>query len=53
MFDETVATQAMASAFTFETSPDWEVNLDNTIQYTMGWRMEGIDPRIANHPFFA
>lgn len=38
-----------AHAYKFETSPDWEVNLDNTIQYSMGWRMQERDPMIANH----
>lgn len=41
-----------AHAFTFETGPEWRVNLDNTVQYTMGWRAEGRDQRIGNDPFF-
>jgi hypothetical protein len=41
-----------AHAFNFETGPDWRVNLDNTLQYTMGWRAEGRDQRIGNDPFF-
>lgn len=42
-----------AHAYKFETSSDWEVNLDNSVQYTAGWRMQPIDTRISNHPFFA
>lgn len=42
-----------ACAFKFETAPEWEVNLDNSIQYTMGWRAQDQDPKIANHLFFS
>ena len=38
-----------AHAFSFDTSPDWKVNLDNTVQYTAGWRMQKRDPALANH----
>ncbi|CAG4884783.1 Anaerobic dehydrogenases, typically selenocysteine-containing [Georgfuchsia toluolica] len=42
-----------ANAFQFETDPDWVVNFDNSIQYTMGWRAQGLDPNIGNHFAFA
>jgi len=55
------AAAAMASAcatgtawgYTFDTSPDWRVNLDATLQHTMGWRTESRNDKIGNHPFFA
>lgn len=42
-----------ARAFTFDTGPDWAVNLDNSVQYTMGWRMQKINPLIGNDLFFS
>lgn len=42
----------VAQAYKFDTGPEWDVNLDNTVQYTMGWRAKDIDPRIGNHLFF-
>ncbi|WP_186300324.1 DUF1302 domain-containing protein [Denitromonas ohlonensis] len=44
---------ATASAFTFDTSPEWRVNLDNSVQYTLGARMQSRDNRLGNHPFYA
>jgi len=44
---------ASAHAFSFDTPPDWRVNLDNSVQYTAGWRMQDRDDKIGNHPFFA
>ncbi|MCK9284132.1 MAG: DUF1302 domain-containing protein [Rhodocyclaceae bacterium] len=46
-------TAATAHAFKFETAPDWEVNLDNSIAYSMGWRMQEQDSRILNHTIFS
>lgn len=43
----------VAQAYQFETSPDWVVNLDNSIQYTVGWRAQDIDPRIGNQLFMS
>jgi len=42
-----------AQAYRFETGTDWDVNLDNSIQYTIGWRAQSMDQEIANHPFYA
>lgn len=42
-----------ARAFTFDTGPDWAVNLDNSVQYTLGWRMQKINPLIGNDLFFS
>jgi len=39
-------------AYQFETDPDFVVNLDNSLQYTLGWRAQNIDPKIGNHLFF-
>lgn len=39
-----------AHAYKFDTDPDWAVTLDNSLQYTMGWRVEGPDDRVANDP---
>ncbi|MDB5597899.1 MAG: hypothetical protein JWM36_4860, partial [Hyphomicrobiales bacterium] len=34
-------------------SPDWDVNLDASVQYTTGWRAQKRDDYLGNHPFFA
>lgn len=34
-------------------NPDWDVDLDASIQYTTGWRAQHRDDYIGNHPFFA
>jgi len=39
-------------AVQLDTGPDWRVNLDNTVQYTIGVRAKDIDPNIGNHLFF-
>lgn len=44
---------ASAHAFTFDTPPEWTVNLDNSIQYTVGTRMQSRDDKLGNHPFYA
>ncbi len=45
----TALTAGVAHAYKFETSPEWDVNLDNTVVYAAGWRMQERDPAIANH----
>ena len=32
---------------------DWDMNLDTSLQYTLGVRAQGRDDKIGNHPFFA
>jgi hypothetical protein len=41
-----------AHAYKFNTSPDWDVNWDNTFSYNLGMRTQGIDPMIGNNPQF-
>lgn len=48
-----VAISGAAHAFTFDTGPDWDVNLDNSIMYNLGWRAQKRNNSIGNHPFFA
>ncbi len=48
-----LAISAGAHAYRFDTDPDWQVNLDTSLQYTLGWRGQGRDNNIGNHPFFA
>ena len=53
-----LAALSMASAPTyaarlFENSPDWDVHLDTSIQYTLGARADDRAAGIAGHPFFA
>ena len=38
-----------AHAVKLNTSPEWDVNFDNTVVYAAGWRVQGRDPAIANH----
>jgi hypothetical protein len=40
-----------AKAHTFNTSPDWDVELDTNIAYSLGMRAQGQNPMIANNPF--
>jgi len=42
-----------AQAFKFDTGPDWAVNADNSLQYTLGWRMQKLNPLIGNQLFFS
>jgi hypothetical protein len=42
-----------AQAFKVDTSPEWDVNFDNSIQYTAGWRAQNMDPKIGNHLFMS
>jgi hypothetical protein len=48
-----VGVVSQAQAFTLTKGGEWDVSLDTTIQYSMGWRAEGRDNAIGNHPFFA
>ena len=41
-----------AYALKLDTSSDWDMNFDNSVQWTMGWRAQKQDPKIANHPVF-
>ena len=40
-------------AHKFETDGDWAINLDTSLQYTLGVRAQQRDDKIGNHPFFA
>lgn len=51
-FVSTIWSAGPAFAYKFETAPEWDVNFDNTVQYTVGWRMQDPDSKIANHPAF-
>lgn len=42
-----------AHAFKIDTSPDWEMTIDNSIMYNAGWRAQSMEPRIGNHLFMA
>ena len=42
-----------AQAYKFETGGDFELNLDTSLQYTLGVRAQERDDKIGNHPFFA
>lgn len=37
-----------AQAYQFQTDPDWAVNFDNNIQYSIGWRAKDLDSRAGN-----
>jgi hypothetical protein len=39
-----------AGAYTFNTSPDWNVQLDTNLAYTLGLRAQHMDNRIGNNP---
>jgi hypothetical protein len=39
-----------AMAYTFSTSPDWDVELDTNLSYSLGIRTQGINPLIGNNP---
>jgi hypothetical protein len=41
-----------ASAYKIEVGDDWDLRLDNSIQYTMGWRAQEMQSKIGNGPFF-
>ena len=44
---------APAGAANLVSNNNWDVSLDTTLQYTNGWRQEGRDAGIGNHPFYA
>ena len=44
---------SVANAYKFKTNRDWDVVLDNTLQYTLGFRAQDINNRIGNSPFNA
>lgn len=41
-----------AEAYQFNTGSDWAVNLDNSIAYNIGMRVQSVDPLIGNNPNF-
>ncbi len=41
-----------AQAYKFDAGPDWTFNLDNSITYNIGMRVQSIDPRLGNNPNF-
>ena len=43
----------VAQAHKFETGGHWDINLDTSLQYTLGVRAQQRDDKIGNHPFFA
>jgi Protein of unknown function (DUF1302) len=47
-----LGTAGVAHAHKFETDGEWDLNLDTSLQYTLGVRAQDQDPGIANHPFF-
>lgn len=42
-----------AHAEKLQTGGDWDLNLDSSLQYTLGVRAQQRDDKIGNHPFFA
>ncbi|MDB5972812.1 MAG: hypothetical protein JWQ90_5262 [Hydrocarboniphaga sp.] len=40
----------IAHAYKFNTGPDWTINLDTSVQYTIGMRMDGRNADIGNNP---
>ncbi|NDZ17744.1 hypothetical protein C7T35_31970 [Variovorax sp. WS11] len=42
-----------ANAVKLDAGPDWAVNLDTSLQYTLGTRAQSRNNNIGNHPFFA
>lgn len=41
---------APAMAFKIDAGSDWSLNLDNSITYNIGMRVQSIDPRLGNNP---
>src|SRR6516165_4662567 len=37
-------------AYTFNTSPDWDIELDTNLAYTLGFRADKRDGKLANNP---
>ncbi|MCX4149966.1 MULTISPECIES: DUF1302 domain-containing protein [Paraburkholderia] len=48
-----MATTGVAHAYKFTTPPEWDLNLDTSLQYTVGMRAQGRDSNIGNGPFYA
>jgi len=42
-----------AHAYKFQTDGDWDLNLDTSLQYTLGVRAQERNDNIGNHPFYA
>jgi hypothetical protein len=42
-----------ANAFQINVDPDWEIHWDNTVQYNLGVRAQGINGGIGNNPTFS
>src|SRR6266705_2322945 len=38
-----------AQAYKFDTDSDWDINFDNSLQWTMGWRAQSLNPKIGNN----
>ena len=47
-----VCTAGTAHAFKVDAGPDWDMQFDNTVQWTMGWRAQSLESKIGNGPFF-
>lgn len=43
----------VANAVELFVDPNWAVRFDNTVQYNLGFRAEGIDNKIGNNPLFS
>lgn len=48
-----IGVMSQAHALELAKGGEWDVSLDTTIQYSMGWRAQGRDNAIGNHPFYA
>lgn len=48
-----LGTAGVAHAYKFETDGEWDVNLDTSLQYTLGVRAQGRDSNIGNHMGYA
>lgn len=46
----TASSAVPGKAYTFNTSPDWDVELDTNISYGLGVRADARDSRISNNP---
>lgn len=47
-----MAAAGSANAFKIDTSEDWDLRFDNSLQWTMGWRAQEMNSKIGNAPFF-
>lgn len=48
-----IGASGTAHAFRLKDTGNWDMSFDTTVQYTAGWRAQGRDDGIGNHPFFA